>query len=229
MARAPSTRTPPPARARTRRVIQVDDSAPTVAPEPRPVTDEGRFDYGDSFASSPAMRYRQMKAIEGRDVARAWAKQHMLRLAFSGVAVQEIAQTFGFSVRYTETILGEAKAEVRRFTAESFDGLTVVAEHMLLYRQLRENAYFAMNKTQVSEIDRYRARESLMAVMRQEFDFTDKMGGFKGITLSSSSEDEATRAAREMGQRIASLTEALEDVFEGDMEDEAPPAVEQAS
>lgn len=207
------TRSLPPARTRTRRVIQVDDSAPAAAPaQPRPVTDEGQFGYGDSFSANPAIRYRQIKAVEGKAPAKEYAKAQLLRLAFSGVSDQECAQTFGFSVSWTQHLLTEARRDVRERATSQFDGMNVVAEHLMLYRHLRENAFFAMNKGTASEVDKDRARASLINVMRNEFDFVEKVGGFRGVTLQSSNEDEAVAAARQMSGRIAGLIDALEDI-----------------
>lgn len=216
------TRSLPPARNRSRRVIQVDDAAP-VQPAPRPTpTDEGSFQYGDSFSATPSIRYRQIKAVEGRGPARDYAKAQLLRLLFSGVSTQECAQTFGFSVSYTQALIAEAKREVREKATSGFDGMNVVAEHLTLYRHLRENAYFTMQRGNVSEVDKHRARESLLNIMRTEFEFVTNVGGMRGISLQSSNEDEAVVAARNMSSRITTLIDQLDDIMIEDGDEIAP-------
>lgn len=174
--------------------------------------EEGRFDYGEAFSQNPAIRYRQMLGIEGRDAAKQWAKTHMLRLAFSGVSVREIAQTFQFGIKWVEVLLAEARREMREQTATQFDGLGVVAEHMALYKAMRESAFFSMNKNNVTEIDKVRARDNLLAVMSQEMSFVEKVGGLKGVNLQAGGEDEAASAARRMSDRISHLTQTLEEL-----------------
>ncbi len=224
-------RAPPRVRERTRRVIQIDD-APLLGPaQPQqPPTDEGRFDYGDSFSPVPAIRYRQIKSIEGRSAAKEWAKDQMLRMAFSGGSPQDIAKTFGFSLRWTLDLLEEARLDVKVKMGAEFDGMALVAEHMVLYQSMRQSAFFAMNKSGVSEVDKHRARDSLLNVMSKEMEFVKDIGGLRGVSLATSAEDESVLAARALSDRLKTLTDDIEDILgvgDDELVDEAEDAEQQ--
>jgi len=216
MAQAP--RPLPPARPRTRRVIAVDDNVAAAQPEPAP-TAEGTFIYGDSLSAEPAVRYRQIKAVEGGSSARVYAKQQMLRMAMAGVRDEDIAKTFQFGLTWTRALLTEARKEMREAAVTRFDGMGVIAEHVQMFRSLRESAFFALQRGGSSEVDKHRARDSLMTVMRNEFEFIEKVGGFRGVSLQASNEDESVTAVRALSGAINGVIDALVDAAHGPIDD----------
>lgn len=209
----------PPARQRTRRHLEIDDAparAPAVPPRPQPRrTDEpNAFEY-QSVGLNPniASRYRQIKALEGQAEAKAWAKTQITRMIFSGIPVREIAQQFQFSVDWTRTLIDECRAEMRQSKLGGYDAGMIVAEHMSIYSFIRENAFFTMQKVaNVTEMDKHRARESLLATMRQEVEFLDKLGGMRGLTLTAVQDDDATVAAKQMGDRLQTILSQFSEI-----------------
>lgn len=190
--------------------------APAVPPRPRPtLTDEpNAYEYQNvGLNQNVAARYRQIKGIEGQAQAKAWAKTQILRMTFAGIPPREIAAQFQFSVDWTRQLIEECRAEMKTNRLGGYDAGMVVAEHMSLYSFIRENAFFTMQKvTGVTEVDKHRARESLLATMRQEVEFLDKLGGMRGLTLTAVADDDATMAAKQMGDRIQTLLEQFGEI-----------------